>query len=106
MDRPGKEVLAGRDGEDSRQGHTPADVPIYTEALSAADLAGLKIGVVAEGFGLPTSEPDVDETVRSSAASLAELGAEVRNVSVPLHAQAGAVTFGNVVDAAPAHFMS
>ena len=90
------EVLAGRDGEDSRQGHTPADVPVYTEALGAADLSGLKIGVVAEGFGLPTSEADVDETVRSSAASLADLGAEVRNVSVPLHAQAGAVTFGSL----------
>ncbi len=90
------EVLAGRDGEDSRQSDVPVDLPVYTDALNADDLAGLRVGVVAEGFGLPTSEPDVDAAVRAAAASLGDLGADVTEISIPMHAQAGAVTFGSI----------
>ncbi len=88
------EVLAGRDGEDSRQIETPEEPIAYTEMLRSSDLAGLRIGVLKEGFGLPSSEADVDASVRTAALSLAALGAEVTEVSVPMHAQSGAVTFG------------
>jgi len=90
------EVLAGRDGEDSRQIDVPPEPVEYTQALQASDLAGVRIGIVAEGFGLPSSEMDVDETVRDAAHSLAELGAEVCDLSVPEHANAGALTFGGI----------
>ncbi|NKC01463.1 MAG: amidase [Pseudomonadales bacterium] len=88
------EVLAGRDGEDSRQIATPEDAVAYADELGASDLAGLKIGIVQEGFGLPSSQPMVDSAVRAAAESLTSLGAEVIDMSVPLHAQAGALTFG------------
>ncbi len=81
------EVIAGADGEDSRQ-YSP-QVHAYTEALGVG-VEGLRIGVVSEGFGHETSEPDVDAKVREAAQRLADLGAEVSEVSVPLHAM-GAV---------------
>ena len=71
------EVLAGRDGEDSRQIATPEAAVSYRDELGASDLAGLKIGLVHEGFGLPSSEPMVDAAVRAAADSLTRLGAEV-----------------------------
>jgi amidase len=58
------EVLAGADGLDPRQG-TPK-VSNYTEALGGG-VKGLRIGVVKEGFGHPSSEPDVDSKVRAGA---------------------------------------
>jgi amidase len=77
-------VLAGRDGLDPRQ---PADVQVddYVGALGG-DVAGMRIGVVSEGFGIPElSDPGVDEAVRAAAARLREAGAEVEDVSVPWH---------------------
>lgn len=76
-------AIAGSDGLDPRQ----RDVQLgdYEGALSGG-ARGLRIGVVAEGFGLPgLSEGDVDETVRSAARLLEESGAEVAETSVPLH---------------------
>ncbi|HEX5689462.1 MAG TPA: amidase [Roseiflexaceae bacterium] len=78
------EAIAGRDELDPRQ---PAEVPTppYTELLTE-DLRGVRIGIVAEGFGWEgISEPDVDETVRQAARKLKAAHAEVVNVSVPLH---------------------
>src|SRR3977135_3414389 len=58
------EVLAGADGLDPRQG--APKVAKYTEALDGG-VRGLRIGIVNEGFGLPSSEPDVDPKVRCEA---------------------------------------
>jgi amidase len=83
-------VIAGRDGWDPRQ---PADLrPVdYTAALRR-DVAGLRVGLVSEGFGIPgVSEPAVDETVRAAAARLGEAGLQVGEVSVPWHRDAGHV---------------
>lgn len=88
------EVLAGKDGEDTRQIDVP-NVPVtYTAALDSSDLVGLHVGIVTEGFGLPSSEADVDAAVRTAAARFADLGATVTEISIPLHAQAGVLTFG------------
>jgi amidase len=76
------EVLAGEDGLDPRQ-YAPK-VAAYTEALGKG-CAGLKIGVVKEGFGWPNSEPDVDAKVKAAAAVLAKLGANVEEISLPMH---------------------
>jgi amidase len=78
------EALAGRDGLDPRQ---PTEVPTerYSEALTG-DLAGVRVGIVDEGFGWEgLSEPEVDEAVRESARRLEKAGAVVSNVSVPWH---------------------
>jgi amidase len=76
------EVLAGPDGLDPRQaGCTTAR---YTEALGRG-AAGLKIGVVTEGFGWANSETVVDESVRGAAARFRDMGAIVEEVSIPMH---------------------
>jgi amidase len=56
-----------------------------TDALGGS-VAGLRIGVLKEGFGHPNSEPDVDAHAREAAQRLAKLGAVVDDVSVPMHA--------------------
>jgi amidase len=65
-------VIAGCDGLDPRQ---PADlVPADYLAALAQDAAGLRIGVVSEGFGHPNSEPGVDAAVRASVDVLRSAG--------------------------------
>ena len=76
------EVLAGPDGYDGRQ-QNPI-VHAYTEALGQG-VKGLKIGVVKEGFGHEVSEAVVDDKVRAAAKKLASLGAEVSEISMPIH---------------------
>ena len=50
---------------------------------------GLRIGVVAEGFGIPdVSMPGVDDAVQSAIERLRQLGASVTDVSVPWHRDA------------------
>ena len=47
---------------------------------------GLRVGVLAEGFGIPdASEPDVDAAVRAVGDVLAAAGAAVEEVSIPMH---------------------
>jgi amidase len=76
------EVIAGNDGLDPRQINVVTDN--YTKALSD-ELNKPRIGVVKEGFGLPNSEPEVDELVRKGAERFRKLGATVEEVSIPLH---------------------
>jgi amidase len=76
-------VIAGPDGLDPRQ---PAALPeIDYLAASGGGLRGLKIGVVAQGFGRPESDPATDAAVRDALARMAAAGAEVEDVSVPAH---------------------
>jgi len=82
------EVLAGADGLDPRQGSPK--VSNYTEALGLG-AKGLRIGVVKEGFGHPSSEKDVDAKVRAGAELFRKLGAAVEEVSVPMHLAAPAI---------------
>jgi amidase len=92
------EVIAGADGIDGRQ-YAPR-TEAYTEALDPG-VDGLRIGVLREGFGHESSEPDVDEKVRAAAERFAGLGAKVAEVSVPLHSLApGLVTpiFQSAID--------
>ena len=77
------EVLAGPDGLDPRQ-YGSTRIPRYTEALGK-DIKGLKIAVVSEGFGHPQSQVESDQVVREAMARLKDLGAEVEEVSIPLH---------------------
>lgn len=77
------EAIAGLDEERDPRQYRP-EVARYTERLDAG-ARGLRIGVLAEGFGLENSEPDVDEAVRDAASRLAGLGATVEQVSIPEH---------------------
>jgi len=82
------EVLAGDDGYDPRI-KAPATVS-YSEALSGG-VKGRKIAVVKEGFGWPNSEADVDAKVKAGAKLFEKLGAQVTEVSIPMHLVGGAI---------------
>jgi len=82
------EVLAGPDGLDPRQ--VDVKTAAYTGALTG-DVRGLRIAVVKEGFGHPSSEADVDALVRKGAATFRQLGAQVDEVSIPLHLAGAAI---------------
>ena len=79
-------VMAGNDGFDPRQPHglEPQD---YVGALGTP-AAGLRIGVVSEGFGTPVSQPGVDDAVRGAIDTLRSAGLTAEDVSVPWHTEA------------------
>jgi amidase len=82
------EVIAGPDGLDPRQYNVRVDK--YTAALGRG-VAGLRIGVLTEGFRHPSSEPDVDQKVREAAERFRALGAIVEEVSIPMHLDGPAI---------------
>ena len=82
------EVLAGPDGYDSRQGQV--QVHPYASLLEGG-IAGLRIGVVTEGFQQANSEPSVNAKVRNALARLEKLGCSVSEVSIPTHLLAPAM---------------
>src|SRR5579885_1459075 len=51
-------------------------------------IAGVRIGIVKEGFEWDGSEADVDAAVRRAAEAMAKLGARVEEVSIPVHRDA------------------
>lgn len=83
------EVLAGPDGLDPRQ-TAVAPARGYVEALERG-VTGLRIGVLREGFGHANSEAVVDQQVRQAAEQFRSLGAQVEEVSLPLHSQGPAI---------------
>ena len=75
-------AIAGEDGLDPRQ--NGVKITDYLEGLEEG-VEGMKIGVLAEGFGWPElSEKDSDEVVRKASRVFAGLGAEERGL--PAHA--------------------
>ncbi len=83
------DVLAGPDGLDPRQSALAVARP-YRDALGLG-AAGLRIGIVEEGFGHRDALPQVDAIVREAAARFRGLGAVVETVSIPLHRQGKAI---------------
>jgi amidase len=81
------QCLAGRDGLDPRQADVPATLPSYTDALSRG-VAGLRIGILQEGFGVEGGDPAVDEAVMEAVRALERAGARTARVSAPLHRHA------------------
>ena len=77
------EAIAGADELDPRTAGAPAPGR-YTQSLEA-DTAGLRVGVVAEGFGHRGSMPEVDDIVRRAAGRLGDLGLAVEPISLPWH---------------------
>jgi aspartyl-tRNA(Asn)/glutamyl-tRNA(Gln) amidotransferase subunit A len=73
------ETIAGYDPRDSTSVNLP--VPEYTAALNG-DVAGLRIGVPREYF-IEGMQVEVETAVRAAIDKLAELGAEIVEVSLP-----------------------
>ncbi len=76
------EVIAGPDGLDPRQYNVRVDK--YTAALGRG-VAGMRVGVLTEGFQHESCEPDVVQKVRQAADRLRSLGAIVEEISIPMH---------------------
>jgi amidase len=79
------QAVAGYDDNDPRQRR---GIPDGIDALSALDggVKGIRIGILEEGFAEPI-EPGVTAGVLAAVSQLGALGAEVRRISVPEHAQ-------------------
>ena len=71
------------------------DLPDYRADLEQG-VGGMKIAVLKEGFGWPSSMDPVARCVRAAAARLASLGARVEEISVPDHLN-GPALWGAVV---------
>ncbi|MGY3454012.1 amidase [Bradyrhizobium sp. USDA 4353] len=76
------QTLAGPDGLDPRQCSGASGD--YLGTLSAG-VAGMKIALVREGFGLPVSERNVDVAVLAASGVFKQLGAIVEEISIPMH---------------------
>jgi amidase len=97
------EVLAGwDDGLDPRQ--TAKLEPKPYVALLGRGIAGLRFGLVREGFGAPGAEPDVDELVMAAARRLTRAGATVGEISIPMHRDATSIMMASIVDGALSTF--
>ncbi len=81
-------VIAGHDPAD--QATSTREVPDYTATLSGL-VAGLRIGVVREYFEAPL-DSEVETAVRAAIAQLSEMGATVTEVSLPMFADAQAIS--------------
>ena len=81
-------AIAGHDPKDPTTWNTP--VPDYRQALDG-NIRGRRIGIVTELLHSDMVEPDVAAAVTAAAGTLAELGAEVEEVSIPLAAHANTI---------------
>jgi aspartyl-tRNA(Asn)/glutamyl-tRNA(Gln) amidotransferase subunit A len=81
-------AIAGYDPKDPYTRQVP--VPDYRQALTG-DIRGLKVGLVQEYLDPEKSgvDPRVRDAVIAAAGALSELGAEVRDVSLPLSVNCG-----------------
>jgi amidase len=77
------DCVAGFDPLDPRTAGTPP--PDNYRAALGKGVAGLSIGVVAEGFGHRGSMPEVDATVHGASTEFARLGAKVETIALPWH---------------------
>ncbi len=85
-------TLAAVAGYDPKDPYTwDAPVPDYAGALNG-DISGLKVGVVEERVHASVVEPDVRDAVVNAIAVLGELGAEIRNVEIPLMPHSSAIS--------------
>lgn len=71
--------IAGYDPQDSTS--LKVEIPDYSKSL-IPDLKGKKVGVITETFG-EGLDPVVEQAVRKAVDQLAELGAEVQDISCP-----------------------
>ena len=83
------QAIAGYDPDDAYTWDVP--VPDYRAALDG-NLARMRIGVVKELLYADVVEPEVRSAVSRAAQSLAELGAQVEEISIPLTSHANTIS--------------
>ena len=82
-------AIAGRDSKDAYTWDVPA--PDYFANLNAS-LSGVRIGVVRELLYTDLVEAEVGQAVSQAIGSMAELGAEVEEVSIPLASHSNTIS--------------
>ena len=83
------QAIAGYDPKDTYTWDVP--VPDYRAALDG-NLAGKKIGVIKELLYTDLVEPEVRDAVLQAVNSLADLGAQVEEISVPLTSHSNTIS--------------
>ena len=89
-------AIAGYDPKDRLTSDEP--VPDYQAALTGG-INGLKVGIVRELVYTDLVEEEVRKSVLDAAAKMKELGAQVDELSIPLAANAGAISAAIRVEA-------
>ena len=84
-------VIAGHDENDPYTSRRP--VPDYTASLERG-IKGLRVGLIRELHQSQDMHPEVRQAIEASLDTLRGLGAEVREVSIPLVELAGAIFVG------------
>ena len=84
-------AIAGYDENDPYTSRRP--VPDYTASLGQG-VEGLRIGLIRELHQSPDMHPEVRHAVESSLETFRSLGADIRQVSIPLVELAGAIFVG------------
>ena len=84
------QAIAGHDPKDPYTWDAP--VPDYRAALTG-DIGGLKVGVITERMDAPNLDPEMRDAVAAAVALMGELGADSKEVSIPLAPHAGALSW-------------
>ena len=90
-------VIAGVDDGDPRQ-RAAVKTEDYVRFVEEAgdDLRGVRVGVLTEGFALSETQPA--NAAREAVDRIRQLGADVREISVPEHVQSGGIAFAGFVE--------
>ena len=88
------ECIAGRDAYDARQHDVPDPPPIDFTQFLGDGVAGIRVGVLTEGFSYGSP---VDRVVHEALHALSQVGAKLDDVAIPPHPQTGLVTFAAFV---------
>ena len=83
-------AIAGHDPKDPQTWNAP--VPDYAAALDG-NISGLKIGIVTERVHTDANDPEVRAAVIAAAGQLSDLGAAVREVSIPLIVNSSEISY-------------
>ncbi len=93
------QAIAGKDDSDPRQREVPAADYVAAVADAPDSLSGVRLGIVGEGFSDQVGiEPATADAVRGTVERLRELGADILDVSLPEHLQAGGIAFIGFVE--------
>ena len=91
------QAIAGYDPKDPYTWNVP--VPDYRQALTG-NIKGLRVGVVKELHYSEVVEPEVREAVGKATNVMAELGASVEEVSIPLSSYSSAISGAHSIESA------
>lgn len=93
------QAIAGKDDSDPRQREVPAQNYVAAVTEAPQDLRGVRLGLVREGFGEGIgTEEAVVAAVYEAVDRLRSLGADVRELDLPEHLQAGGIAFAGFVE--------